>query len=121
MQKKILVIDDDVDILDALQVMLEMSDYIVETSTKDGEYIDKRIKVFKPDLILLDVLLSGTDGRHLCKRLKANEKTKHIPIVMISAHPDAEKSALEAGADAFLPKPFDIDKLRETIKLHIKM
>lgn len=119
MKKKILVIDDDVDILEALGEMLEMSGYEVETSEKDGVYIDKRIEVFKPNLIILDVLLSGHDGRHICRRLKSQDKTKTIPIIMISAHPNAEKSALEAGANAFLPKPFEIDSLRDQIRLQL--
>jgi DNA-binding response OmpR family regulator len=120
MKNKILIIDDDKDILDALGEMLELSGYEVETCEKDGGYIDKRIEIFKPQLILLDVLLSGHDGRHICRRLKSQDKTKDIPIIMISAHPDAEKSALEAGANAFLPKPFDIGKLRDQIKLQLQ-
>lgn len=62
-----------------------------------------------PDLIILDVLLSGKDGRELVKHLKRQEETKHIPVMMLSAHPSAKESVREAGAQDFVAKPFDID------------
>ncbi|MCC6793074.1 MAG: response regulator, partial [Thermomicrobiales bacterium] len=68
-----------------------------------------------PDLIVLDVLLSGRDGRAICRTLKSREETRHVPIVMISAHPDAERSVREVGADAFVAKPFSVDHLLDTI------
>ncbi len=112
MNKKILVVDDDQDILDAIQFTLESSGYDVKTTEK-GEYAENLHdnNGGLPVLIILDVLLSGKDGRTICKKLKSQKDTKHIPIIMISAHPDAEKSVKEVGADAFLAKPFDIDKL----------
>ncbi len=112
MNKKILVVDDDQDILDAIQFTLESSGYDVKTTEK-GEYAENLHdnNGGLPVLIILDVLLSGKDGRTICKKLKSQKDTKHIPIIMISAHPDAEKSVKEVGADAFLAKPFDVDKL----------
>jgi DNA-binding response OmpR family regulator len=64
---------------------------------------------------LLDVLLSGKDGRTIARQLKSQEDTKHIPIIMFSAHPSAEQTAREAGADDFIAKPFEIDDLLEKI------
>jgi DNA-binding response OmpR family regulator len=116
--KKILVVDDDKDILDSLSTILEMLGYDTQTTTKGDETFLK-IDTFKPDLIILDVLLAGKDGRHICKQLKTEEKTKHIPIIMISAHPGANKSANEAGADDFVAKPFDITVLLEKVKKYI--
>lgn len=116
MNKRILVIDDDPTILEALKVMLEQAGYSVEATTKDGPILHKRLLKETPDLILLDVLLSGYDGRHIAKELKTNEKTSGIPLIMMSAHPDASLTCIEAGADIFIPKPFDINDLLKKIK-----
>jgi DNA-binding response OmpR family regulator len=59
----------------------------------------------------VDVLLSGKDGREIVKHLKSQEETKHILVIMSSAHPSAEQTAREAGAEDFLAKPFEIDEL----------
>jgi DNA-binding response OmpR family regulator len=64
---------------------------------------------------VLDVLLSGKDGRELVKYLKTQKETRSIPVIVISAHPTAEASALEAGADLFLAKPFDLSYLLNNI------
>ena len=108
--KKILVVDDEPDILEFLWVILEEEGYTVATTDK-GEYVEKLHNGGLPDLILLDVLLSGKDGREIVKQLKSQEDTKHIPVIMFSAHPSAEATARACGADDFLAKPFDIDEL----------
>jgi DNA-binding response OmpR family regulator len=110
--RTILVVDDDPDILGAIQLTLEFAGYAVIPSMK-GEYAQNLHdgNGGLPDLIILDILLSGTDGRLICKQLKSRDDTKQIPIIIISAHPDARASAMEAGADDFLAKPFDIDDL----------
>src|SRR5579885_2416984 len=107
---KILVVDDDPDILDAVKLMLEYAQYEVEISEK-AECVEKLRKGNLPSLILLDVLLSGKDGRELCKLLKSKKDTKHIPIIMISAHPNLKNSVKECGAQDFLAKPFEMDEL----------
>ena len=117
-QKKILVVDDEPDILEFLQAILEDEGYIVSTTEK-GEYVEKLQDGGLPHLILLDVLLSGKDGRQIAKRLKSQEETKHIPIIMISAHPSAKASARAAGADDFLSKPFEIDELLAKIAQYL--
>jgi DNA-binding response OmpR family regulator len=113
--KRILVVDDDLAILEALDITLRDAGYETETSTKNGEYVERSLRRQLPDLMILDILLSGHDGRDICKSLKSREETKHIPIILISAHPNAEKTALEAGADDFLAKPFNIDDLLDRI------
>jgi len=112
----ILVVDDDLDMLDALRFMLEDEGYLVQTTEK-GEYAEslRDGNGELPDLILLDVLLSGKDGRTICRTLKSQDETRHIPIVMLSAHPDAEASSKAVGADAFVAKPFTIDLILDTI------
>lgn len=112
MQKKILVVDDDPDILDAIQFLLEEKGYGVKTMAQ-GTSVEALLKQKSglPNLIILDILLSGKDGRNITKKLKSAKITKHIPIIMISAHLHAEQSVRESGADDFLPKPFDINML----------
>lgn len=110
MAKKILIVDDDESILDAVAMILEEQGYTVKTTFK-GDETYKKVDSFKPDLIILDVLLSGKDGREICKNLKESLPTKQIPIIMISAHPNAEKTIKACGANDFLPKPFDTDEL----------
>lgn len=117
-KKKILVVDDDEGVLDAISLILEEAGYSVDTSLK-GEETYRIIDSFKPDLILLDVLMSGNDGRVICKKLKKTESTRRIPIIMISAHPTAEADSLEYGAQDFLAKPFDTQDLLKLIKKHI--
>lgn len=117
--EQILVVDDDSDILDALQCVLEDAGYTVKTC-KDGGHAEKLGDAsYLPKLIILDVLLSGKDGRDICRKLKKNEWTKRIPIVMISAHPTARKSVFASGANKFIPKPFDITNLLTTVSTEI--
>jgi DNA-binding response OmpR family regulator len=111
---KILVIDDDLDILSVMEILLSMKGYNVEVTAK-GENTFPKIETFKPDLILLDVLISGYDGRVICKQLKSNEKTKHIPIIMFSAHPGAAATIADYGANDFISKPFDVDHLLKKV------
>ncbi len=109
-QHKILVVDDEPDILEFLQELLELEGYSVST-TKKSDYLETLSNGGMPELILLDVFLSGKDGRDIVKHLKSQQATRHIPVIMFSAHPSAEETALAAGADAFIAKPFEIDEL----------
>jgi CheY-like chemotaxis protein len=107
--KKIMIADDDPAILDSVGILLEFEGYNVTTTLNGSAVLDMQAEF--PDLILLDIWMSGMDGRDICKRLKQDEKTSGIPIVMISASKDIERSAIEAGADDFLAKPFDMNDL----------
>ncbi len=109
MHKKILVADDDPAIVDALRMMLEEEGYDVEIQG-NGDAVQNMRAPF-PDLLLLDIWLSGMDGRTICRQLKGQTRTRHIPIIIISANKDTRTIAREAGADAFLTKPFEIDDL----------
>lgn len=120
MARKILVIDDDDGILEAFGAMLESTDYEAILSS-DAEYLQTMTKQQHPDLILLDVLLSGQDGRKICQRLKANKRTQHIPVIMMSAAPVVEKTVKEqACADGFLRKPFEIEEVLQIINTFVK-
>jgi len=107
-RKKILVVDDDNDILDVMKLILNVHGYDVKVSRANE--VDLMIKNNHPDLIFMDVLLSGNDGREISKKLKSDNETKDIPIILISALPDAEKSAQQIGID-FLAKPFELKDL----------
>ena len=111
---RILVIDDDIDILSVMEILLTMKGFEVEVTSK-GENTFPKIKAFKPDLILLDVLISGHDGRIICRKLKSNEETMHIPVIMFSAHPGAAASIAEYGANDFIGKPFDVANLLQKV------
>lgn len=117
MSKKILVADDDPAILDALQMMLELEGYEVIT-TVDGETIYRMEKDY-PDLLLLDIWMSGQDGRDICKYLKKHPHTKDIPIILISASREIMDSAKQAGADGFISKPFEMDELLALVKKYL--
>jgi DNA-binding response OmpR family regulator len=117
MKKKILVADDDAAIVDAIQLILEDADYTVET-TLNGEDVLKMEDNF-PHLILLDIWMSGQDGRTICKYLKKQKLTRHIPIIMISANRDTSQIAKTAGADDFITKPFEIDELLKKVKKYV--
>ncbi|CAN5179192.1 N/A [soil metagenome] len=114
MIKKILIIDDNESILDAISLVLVEENYVVDTSIRGDQIFDK-VESFKPDLILLDVLMSGQDGRDICRKLKDEDTKKHLPIIMISAHPKAKEGAIACGADNFLAKPFDTQVLLDMI------
>ena len=107
---KILLIDDDPDIRIMMGKMLHKEGYEVETAAGKEEAMAKLAEA-KPAVILLDVLLSGADGRQLCREIKADENTRHIPIIMFSGHPGAALQFETYGADDFIAKPFNTEAL----------
>jgi DNA-binding response OmpR family regulator len=113
-QYHILVIDDNEDILFMIKAMLEMKGYSI-TAKESADDAEHFIEVTKPDLVLMDMLLSGSDGREVCKKIKMNKAISHVPVMMISALPDASISCIEAGADYFLGKPFEMNDLFQTV------
>lgn len=116
-KKKILIADDDTAILEALVMMLEDAGYEVIT-TVDGETIYKMEKEF-PDLLILDIWMSGMDGREICKHLKKQELTRDIPIIMVSANKDTQQMAKESGADDFITKPFEMKYLLSKVEKYV--
>ena len=105
--KPVLIIDDNTDILFMLKAMLTMKGYSVSTK-ENADNLENTLKTIAPGVIIMDMLLSGTDGREVCKSLKMDPTFQHIPIIMISAHPQAREECLAYGADYFLEKPFDM-------------
>jgi len=113
--QRILVVDDDKDILDVIKYILEDSGYEVDTLS-DGHFLFDKINEHIPDLILLDVMLGGLDGRELCKDVKAAEATHNIPVILISAtHPISSFTSIGSPND-FISKPFDISVLLNCVQ-----
>ena len=118
--RNILVIEDNKDVLEAITSILEYSGYQPIGLTRFSEEVFDNLNSEEVSLIILDVMLSGYDGRDLAKRLKNREETREVPIVMISAYPNIEASVREAGADGFIQKPFGIDDLIREIEQYLK-
>lgn len=109
--KKILVVDDNEEILEVIELILRLEGYQV-SGLMDASYFNQRISEFKPDLILLDVMLGALDGRDLCNLLKADRLTLHIPVIMISAsHNLSDIQGIICHPNDFIAKPFDIVNL----------
>jgi len=116
--KKILVVDDDIDILTLVKMTLTMNGFNTEVLSH-WEGIDNLIEKFNPDLILLDVSLGGADGREICRRLKSQDDTRHIPVILFSANIEMEKSIENCNAQAFISKPYDLKYFLQTINSNI--
>jgi CheY-like chemotaxis protein len=119
MKKRVLVVDDNGAILDVVKLSLELAGCEVSTSLTGACF--QHMQHDLPDLILLDVLLSGEDGGEICQRLKSEEQTRHIPVILISAHAGLPETAERCGADGFLVKPFRIGELRELVKRYLSL
>jgi len=105
-KSKILIVEDDIDILSVMTMSLKDEGYEVE-GTLNGDETITRTEKFKPNLVIMDVFLSGTNGKEICKKLKTGKKTKNIPVILISASTQIRSTVKECGADGFINKPFD--------------
>lgn len=117
--KRILVVDDNVEILEIVEIILKKHGYEILKSPR-GEDTLNNIESFSPQVILLDVFLGKVNGIDICKELKANPLTQHIPIIMFSAHSNQKLIFEKCKADDFIAKPFDINNLVAKIETQIK-
>ena len=117
MAKKILIVDDEPDILRAAKIRLISFGYEVTTAS-DGNDIVNLVQRDAPDLILLDLRLPRMDGDKICVILKTDDKFKHIPVIIFTASsdPTTSKKVKDSGATGYLIKPFDTAELLKTIK-----
>ncbi len=116
-QIRVLIIDDEPDLVATLSMRFAaLGAFAVETAL-DGEAGLGKVKDFRPDVVLLDQVMPAVDGWEVCRRLRADPATLHLPVVMMTAHPAAETEAMAAaaGIHRVLFKPFDIHKLVETL------
>jgi CheY-like chemotaxis protein len=111
LKKRILVIDDNAGILFALRQALEVQGHEVHTAECFAGVAS--VDALAPDLIYLDISLVGQDGREISRELKSDARTKNIPIIILTAYPNAGGLTKEAGADDHLPKPFELTHLWE--------
>jgi DNA-binding response OmpR family regulator len=119
-QKKILVVDDEPDLVETVRFPLEMEGFHVLVSY-NGEDALNQARKENPDLILLDLMLPKLDGYKVCRLLKFDERYKHIPILMLTAKTQEKDKILgkETGANEYITKPFDIDELMEKVKSYL--
>ncbi|HEU4471025.1 MAG TPA: response regulator [Flavisolibacter sp.] len=112
---RILIIDDDPDVRTVMNLLMKKQGYEVETASQRTEAMQK-LHQFKPSIVLLDVLLSGTDGRELCREIKADGTMGNITVLMFSAHPGAAENIESYGADGFITKPVNTEALLQKLK-----
>jgi DNA-binding response OmpR family regulator len=119
MVKKIVVAEDDQDILFILDMILNDAGYKVEPLPDGTSIVDRNSDW--PDLFILDKDMPTIDGLAICKFLKLNKETRHIPIIMISAYHKLRSKAVKAGVDEFIEKPFELKDLLKTISKYIDL
>ena len=115
---KVLVVDDDLDILSLVKIILSMNNFQVEAVSR-WEEINDRMDNFKPDLVLLDVSLGDADGRDICKEMRKAKETADIPVILFSANAEMGKYIDDCRAQAFISKPFELANLINTIKTYL--
>ena len=118
MDNRILVLDDDPGILQALDLSLTYCGFQVRPILS-GDNVFRMIDDFEPNLIIIDYILRGKTGGEICKDLKNDPLKKAIPVIMLSAHPEAARNNSEFCCDAFMSKPFDLNVLVSEIRTFI--
>lgn len=115
---RILIVDDDDSVREMLSAMIkeDLEDSEIETAI-DGFEAGSKVQTFKPDIVLLDLMMPGLNGIEVCKRLKADERTRDIRVIAMTGYPSEENvnSILGAGAECCLSKPFKRNTLKEIL------
>lgn len=117
MIKTIIIIEDDPAIVEPMTIALKNSGYFVITYFSGEQILNNDF--VPPDIFLVDKQLPMVDGLDICRHLKQNEKTMHIPVIIVSATPGIKTLAKQAMADDILEKPFTIKQLRDVVAMHI--
>jgi len=121
MQQKILVVEDEVHIIELLKYNIELAGYQMIYADNGKEGINLCVEQH-PDLVILDLMLPDIDGFDVCKILKKDERTKDIPVIMLTARGEEVDKVLglELGADDYITKPFSIRELMARIKVVLR-
>lgn len=116
-KKEILIVEDEESLLKLESLLLTTRGYKVQGVGNGQEALDC-VANRKPDLMLLDIMLPGVDGFEVCRQIKTEESTKHIPVIMVTAKKSREdmERAERVGADWFITKPFKSAMLVETVR-----
>lgn len=110
MNKKIFICDDNLLILETLELVLSITDAMVVSESKSSEALNHIIKE-KPDIFICDLQMPWLSGEELIKKIRSHSEFHDLFIICISAYYDGRDIAINAGADYFLPKPFEINEL----------
>ncbi|MGF7078651.1 response regulator [Mucilaginibacter sp. UYCu711] len=111
MGKKILIVDDNEFIIEIMTYILNNKGYEV-IALGSGHEVINQIKANNPDLVILDLMLPGADGLEICKEIKGNTDTKHLPIIMCTGRDNLQLTMNKPGCpNDVLYKPFDVDRL----------
>ena len=119
-KKRILVVDDEADLVETLRFSLELEGYDVLVAYNGEEALNQARKEI-PDLMLLDLMLPKLDGYKVCRLLKFDERYKHIPILMLTAKTQEKDKAtgLQTGANEYITKPFEMDEVMKKVKEYL--
>jgi excisionase family DNA binding protein len=117
---RVLIVDDDQPIIDMLRTFLENQGGYEIASASDGITALIEVGRLKPDLLILDIKIPGVDGIDVCRRIKA-DSTNLTAIIAVSGSPDNEQTILQAGADVFMLKPIDLDRLHREARLLLRV
>ncbi len=117
MSKRIIMVDDDREIREIVAFVLTRNGFEVETAV-NGQHLQHLLTVGLPDLIILDVMMPGEDGYHICRGLRSDPRTRHIPIIIVTAHVEDiyERISVDLGAAQHVTKPFHPLELASKVK-----
>lgn len=118
MNKRVLILDDDLDILQICTIVLRKKGYDVQTLNNSNQVVSQ-VKAYQPDVILMDNWIPGPGGVEATRLLKMAPETQDIPVIFFSANSNVTQLAREAQADYFLQKPFDITELEATVEMAV--
>jgi len=118
-KKRIHILEDDQEIRNVIEILLSDEGFELQLSSSFAE-LKKNIQDAMPDLFLLDVMLPDGNGAEICEDLKTDIFTKHIPIIVMSAQNNSEQKAIDAFADDYISKPFDIDDVLKRINVQLQ-
>jgi len=120
MSTQVLVLDDNPAIVDSIEMMMEFEGLSVSKFYKGSDMLNVLNTQSRPDVILMDMWLSGEDGRDICRQIRTDENLHDLPVIIMSASRGLGQTALDAGANDFIAKPFDMDDMIKRIRTYIK-